>query len=117
MMAIWPGDDAPFNKKLIYYTRCLLSSPKFEGAIGIVIVLNAISVGVETQLTVTGKIGPYLFYFFVLEWVFLGVYSFELALRFYAYGLKCLRSGWVIFDALLVFSGVFSLVLLPVMFM
>ena len=35
----------------------------------------------------------------------------------YAYGLKCFRSGWTIFDAVLVFSGLFSMVIMPAFFM
>lgn len=101
-----PGDDAAFfHAKLIYYTRRLLQSSKFEAVIGVVIIINAISSGVEAQLSVTGQFEPYALHFYWLEWFFLVVYGGELVLRFYAYGLKCLRSGWVVFDALLVCSG------------
>merc|ERR1719506_348616 len=36
------------------------------------------------------------------------VYSVELVMRFYCYGIACLRSGWVLFDFVLVAAGVFA---------
>ena len=84
---VWPGDDASAYKKSVYYVAKILESQKFESIIGVVILLNSISIGLEAQLLVTGNMTPtYELYFFYLETFFLMVYTVELSLRFYAYG-------------------------------
>ena len=92
----WPGYDASLYRKSVYYVAKTLESQKFESIVGVVILLNSITIGVEAQLIVTNNMTPeYEAYFFMLETFFLIVYSIELSLRFYAYGVACLKSGWV----------------------
>lgn len=61
----------------------------------VVIVLNSIQIGVEAQLTAKGEIDPWITLFWYFETIFLTIYTIEIAMRFYAYGMKCLNNGWV----------------------
>lgn len=98
---------------LRWHALSLLSSQRFDMSIGFVILANSISIGVESSFDLQGKdLGA----FEKMEHVFLAVYSLELFLRFFAQGLNCLRSGWVIFDLVLVGMGVISTwVVTPIM--
>ena len=51
---MWPGDDATFYLKSVYFVKRVLQSSKFDGVVSVVIVLNSIQIGVEAQLIVTG---------------------------------------------------------------
>ena len=45
--------------------------------------------------------------------MFLFIYSVELLARFYTDGLKCFRSGWVVFDFFLVVNGLLAAYVVP----
>jgi voltage-gated sodium channel len=70
-----------------------------------VIVLNALVIGLESQAEIYGLDTTTYQH---LEHFFLFIYTVELALRFYSYGVACLRNTWVIFDFVLVSLGLFS---------
>jgi voltage-gated sodium channel len=91
----------------------LISWWVFDACVGVVIVANAFTIGVETSYIVDGFDVPY--WVVVLEGIFLAVYVVELGLRYFAYGLVALRSHWVKFDSFLVFCGLLDVIMKLVM--
>lgn len=81
----------------------ILHSPKFEAAMGCVIIANSISIGVEQTMALNGD-DPTVILF--LENVFIAIYIMELGLRLYVHGRQCFNDNWVRFDALLVIMGI-----------
>ena len=64
-------------------------------SITVLIMINAVTLGMETENELSAQIGG------VLNWIdraILIVFSIEIALKFYAYRLSFFRSGWNIFD-------------------
>ncbi|CAD7948948.1 unnamed protein product [Amoebophrya sp. A120] len=107
------GDFAIYWLKGRIYAQQLLLTQKFDLIIGFVILVNSVTIGWETQAEVKNEDTTA---FVVLEHLFLVIYSFELWLRFYAFGWRCLKSGWVMFDAVLVGVGILANWFLPIMF-
>ena len=67
--------------------------------ITVLILINAVTLGMETDKELSAQVGA------VLHWIdrtILIIFSIEIALKFYAYRLKFLRSGWNVFDLLIV---------------
>ncbi|MAN76133.1 MAG: voltage-gated sodium channel [Rhizobiales bacterium] len=89
----------------------LLSSRRWEQFIITVIVINAITLGLETSPEVMAAIGPALV---ALDSIILAIFVVEIALRLYAHGFKFFRDPWSIFDfaivaiALIPASGPFT---------
>jgi hypothetical protein len=83
----------------------MMSSSVFDTAMGLVIICNAVVIGAQIQSEIYGHDTSL---YENLERVFLFIYSIELGLRFYVYRANCLRNSWVVFDLLLVSSGVLS---------
>ncbi|QJR19344.1 ion transporter [Pelagibacterium halotolerans] len=89
----------------------LLSSRRWEQFIIAVIVINAITLGLETSPEVMAAIGPALM---TLDSIILALFVVEIVLRLYAHGLKFFRDPWSIFDfaivaiALIPASGPFT---------
>ena len=73
--------------------------PRFNMIMGVIIVANCVSVGLESSYGSQNIDVPELR---IIETIFLIMYTVELGLRFFAYGLRCLDSFWVRFDAFLV---------------
>jgi len=72
----------------------------FEKGIGLVIVINSLMLGIETELAIQDKPTAWPA---DLEYLFIAIYTMELILRIMAYGCaKCCRDGWFVFDACLV---------------
>ncbi|WP_299811479.1 ion transporter [uncultured Roseibium sp.] len=89
----------------------LVSSRNWEYGIIAIIVLNAVTLGLETSPAMMRDIGGTLLF---LDRLILGIFVIELALRLYAHGLKFFRDPWSVFDftivaiALLPASGAFA---------
>jgi len=86
--------------------RCaarILTSSSFDLCIGIVIVINSAFIGWEQTLRAQQRPTRLQDYF---EHAFLVVYIFELALRFFALGVRALQDNWVKFDLLLVMTSI-----------
>ena len=67
--------------------------------ITVLILINAVTLGMETDKEVSAQVGA------VLNWIdriILIIFSIEIALKFYAYRLRFFRSGWNVFDLLIV---------------
>lgn len=86
-------------------TALFLEQPWVRNGIIVVIVLNAILLGMETSDMLMGLAGPLIN---GLDTACLGIFVLELALKFHAKRGKFWRSGWNIFDFLIV-----SLSLIP----
>mmetsp|Transcript_8460 Transcript_8460/g.17943 ORF Transcript_8460/g.17943 Transcript_8460/m.17943 type:complete len:496 (-) Transcript_8460:16-1503(-) len=86
----------------------------FDVCIGLVIVANAITIGVETSHSVKGD--PIPLAVEVCSALMLLIYTVELLLRYYAYGVKkAMISRWVRFDAFLVVGGFLDLAIKLIM--
>jgi len=89
----------------------LVERKAFDRAILTVIMLNSVVLGLETFPEVMNKYGDVLT---AANHVFIGIYVAEMALKLSAYRLSYFRSGWNVFDFLIVVSslaptgGVFS---------
>ncbi|MCI5060634.1 MAG: ion transporter [Alphaproteobacteria bacterium] len=85
---------------------------RFVAFITALILLNAVTLGLETNSGVMDSYGSIILF---LDKIILGVFIIEIALKFYAYRLSFFRSGWNIFDfvivgiALIPASGSFSI--------
>jgi voltage-gated sodium channel len=64
-----------------------------------VILFNAVILGMETSDPIMAQVGPLIL---ALDAACLSVFVIELALKLYAYRLKFFRSGWNIFDFVIV---------------
>jgi voltage-gated sodium channel len=97
----------PYAQKVLAVHR-MLSSAKFDAAIGVIILINAIMIGVQLEYELRNMDVRSLVF---IDNIFLCIYVLELGLRFFAYGVHCLDNGWVRFDASLVTMGVGASVL------
>ena len=63
------------------------------------ILINAVTLGLETDVSITAQFGDWLY---VIDYLILIVFTVELVLKFYAYRFSFFRSGWNIFDLAIV---------------
>jgi voltage-gated sodium channel len=71
----------------------------FTVFITLLILINAVTLGMETDASIMASIGPQLR---VLDTTILLVFTAELVLKFYAYRLSFFKSGWNWFDLIIV---------------
>ena len=67
--------------------------------ITILILINAVTLGLETDAKILSSCGDALHW---IDFIILVIFSIELALKFYVYRLNFFRSGWNIFDLVIV---------------
>ncbi len=79
--------------------KALVTSRNWEFCIIGIIVLNAITLGLETSKSVMDQVGGTLVF---VDKVILGIFVVELILRLYAHGLKFFKDPWSIFDFVIV---------------
>lgn len=72
-----------------------LANPLVERGITVLIVINAITLGLETSKQAMAAIGPVLG---VLDTVVLGIFVVEIALRLFVHRLSFFRDPWSVFD-------------------
>jgi voltage-gated sodium channel len=105
------NEDLKHRKDFIgrkrYQVHQMLQANKFDAAIGVVIVMNSLTIGLESSLSIRPEND--LSCFDLLENVYVAIYFVELGLRFFAYKLACLSNPWVQFDACLVGISLVSL--------
>ncbi|MBV6656272.1 MAG: ion transporter [Devosiaceae bacterium] len=79
--------------------EAFITSRRFEIAITALIIINAVTLGLETSQTVMDRFGPVLMFIdrFVL-WIFVA----ELVLRFYVYRTRFFHDPWRVFDFVIV---------------
>ena len=63
------------------------------------ILVNAVTLGMETDASWQASYGPFLYW---VDKVILVIFTIELALKFFAYRLAFFRSGWNLFDLAIV---------------
>ena len=71
----------------------------FTGFITVLILINAVTLGLETDRDVMASIGPELHAFVTL---ILLIFTVELVLKFYAYRMSFFKTGWNWFDLIIV---------------
>lgn len=76
-----------------------ISSDRVQNAILWVILLNAVLLGLDTSPTIMSYIGPVVL---LLDKLCLSIFVIELVLKLYAFGFRFFRSGWNIFDLIVV---------------
>jgi voltage-gated sodium channel len=98
--------------KARYQMHLVLNNQRFDMAIGVVIVINSLTIGAEIQ---TELMNRSTLLYAILEYVYTFIYTVELGLRFFVYGAACLVSDWVKFDFFLVVISFFGLFGEPIM--
>jgi len=73
----------------------ILNHRKFEWAITILIVINAITLGLETSPTMVAAAGPLLM---AIDHIILAIFVIEIAARIYVNRLRFFRDPWSLFD-------------------
>ena len=76
-----------------------LDRPRIRQFIIGVIIFNAILLGLETSPKVMGAAGTIIL---TLDWICLAIFVIEIALKLVAHGARFFRSGWNVFDFLIV---------------
>jgi voltage-gated sodium channel len=84
-----------FRKKC----AALAENPIFQRTIIVLIVVNAVTLGLETSAEAMERAGPIIS---TLDNVILGIFVIELAVRIIAYGRAFFRDPWSIFDFIVV---------------
>jgi voltage-gated sodium channel len=79
--------------------KTLIESRRFETVITAIIILNAITLGLETSPAIMARFGPLLV---ALDMIVLAVFVVELLARFAVYRLAFFRDPWRIFDLFVV---------------
>lgn len=87
--------DSGFRAKLADW----LETPKVRFTIIGVIIFNAIILGLETSPTIMVAAGPLIT---ALDWACLSIFVLEIALKLIAHGTRFFRSGWNVFDFIIV---------------
>ena len=76
-----------------------VEAPRIQRFITALIVLNAISLGLETSPEVRARIGDILV---VIDWVVLTTFVVEIVMKLFAKRLEFFKSGWNVFDFIVV---------------
>lgn len=77
------------------YIADLVEGRGFVTFITALILVNAVSLGLETDKAMMENYGTYLYW---IDKAILTIFTLEIALKFFAYRLSFFRSGWNIFD-------------------
>lgn len=86
--------------------RLIVTNQFFDYALGLIILGNAMCLGIQSQLEFEGKPSGVIA---SMEHGFLAVYTMELLLRYHGLGKRCLRDNWVRFDIALIALGMVAL--------
>lgn len=92
-----PSDVVLSDKRAIIAR--LVEGPRFTAFIIVLILINAVTLGLETDKEMMVTYGPHLYW---IDKAILSIFTIELALKFFAYRLSFFRSGWNIFDLTIV---------------
>ena len=84
---------------MIEKIRALIESSRFQNAIMVVIVLNAIIIGMETSSGLMARYGEILV---ALDRIAIVIFIVEIALKLIVYRISFFKNGWNIFDFVIV---------------
>ena len=103
-----PDDSTSTHARIAHQ---ILTHKWFDPIIGLVIFANTAMIGLECELSLDVEEfeKTYKKRFEYVEYVFLGIYIVELALRFVVDGRQAFRSGWVICDSCIVVAALIEL--------
>merc|ERR1719487_1618053 len=87
--------------------RRIMKTSRFNLVFMVMIILNTVYIGIETDAHPTGY-RPSLDKWFWIDFCFTVAFSVELAIRLTALGLQFLKDGFNVFDCALVVVGVFD---------
>lgn len=90
-----------------HYARAVVREPKFDYFMGLVILANCLTIGLEIEATASGGSPPLALE--VLEHVFLTTYVVELTIRILSDWRHCWKTAWFQLDFVLVLLGVLSI--------
>lgn len=90
--------ETPLRRRV----RALVESRRFQYAITGLIVLNAVTLGLETSQTAMAAAGDVLV---TMDRAILSIFVVELLLKIYAYGRRFHRDPWNVFDFIVVSIG------------
>ncbi len=76
-----------------------IDSPRIQSAIIVLIVVNAITLGLETSSAVMDRAGRFLI---ILDHLILAVFVIEIVAKLYAHGWRFFREAWNVFDFVVV---------------
>jgi voltage-gated sodium channel len=79
--------------------RQVIETPLWERTITALIVVNAVTLGLETSQTAVARFGPLLE---ALDRAILAIFVAELLVRMFVHGLRFWRDGWSVFDFFIV---------------
>ncbi len=99
------GLESQASQSLRERVAVWIESPRIQHAIVALIVLNAITLGLETSAAAMARFGGFLL---ALDYAVLSVFVVEIGLKLYAFGLRFFRNPWNVFDFLIV-----SIALIP----
>ncbi len=88
---VWKRDMSEWRMRL----RAVVDHPAWERTILTIIVLNAVTLGLETSDTVMARVGPLLL---ALDKIFLSIFVVEIAARLIGHGARFWRDPWSVFD-------------------
>eukprot|EP00927_Polykrikos_kofoidii_P072007 TRINITY_DN68184_c0_g1_i1.p1 TRINITY_DN68184_c0_g1~~TRINITY_DN68184_c0_g1_i1.p1 ORF type:complete len:547 (-),score=84.66 TRINITY_DN68184_c0_g1_i1:470-2110(-) len=98
--------DTNFFERSRSLARLVMQMPGFESVLGVVILLNSLTIGIDIQNSLQEDSGHSLHSF--IETIFLIIYIAELSIRFVARGTQIMFEPWIVFDIFLVSVGIFS---------
>ena len=93
-----PEPSSPLNRTRRRVGE-FMESPPVTRAITAIIVINAITLGLETSSSVMERVGPLLQF---LDRAVLAIFVVELLTKLFAFGRRYFTSGWNIFDFVIV---------------
>ncbi|MCY4066003.1 MAG: ion transporter [Rhodospirillaceae bacterium] len=97
-MTALPEPTSPLNR-VRRRVGIFMESPRVTRAITAVIVLNAITLGLETSASVMERVGPLLLF---LDDAVLAIFVIELLTKLFAFGWRYFTNGWNVFDFIIV---------------
>mmetsp|Transcript_65855 Transcript_65855/g.146298 ORF Transcript_65855/g.146298 Transcript_65855/m.146298 type:complete len:513 (-) Transcript_65855:73-1611(-) len=97
------------------WCRWILNKPQFDWVMGIIIFMNSIAIGIDTEKSIQqGDLLP-SWPSEELDVAFIVVYVIEIAMRLTAYGRVCFKDQWFLFDVFLVGMGIFGNIMTPIL--
>jgi voltage-gated sodium channel len=76
-----------------------VEAPQVQYSIIVLIVINAITLGLETSATVMAQAGPWLL---ALDNIVIGVFVIEIAVKLYAHSWRFFHDPWNVFDFIII---------------